>query len=135
MKPILPKTTGPVRLGIVGLGDWSRQIFQAVDQLPEVKITHCYSRYPDTRKAFAAEYDCAACEQYEDMVEEPGIDGVVVMSSNATHEKDVTLAASGGKHVFGTKPMATTIAAAKKMILVEKRTGEEIADILSRKGW
>jgi len=106
----------PVRLGIVGLGNWSRQIFQAVDQLPEVKITRCYSRYPDTRKAFAAAYDCVACEQYEDMLEDPRIDGVVVMSSNAAHEEDVTLAASRGKHILVTKPIATTVAAGKRMI-------------------
>ena len=107
-----------VRLGIVGLGNWSRQIFQAVGQLPDVKIARCYSRYADTRKAFASEYDCVACEQYEDMLEDPGIDGVVVMSSNAAHEKDVTLAASRGKHIFVTKPIATTIAAGKRMIAV-----------------
>jgi len=105
-----------VRLGIVGLGNWSKQIFQAVDQLPEVKITRCYSRYPDTRKTFASEFDCVACERYEEMLEDPGIDGVVVMSSNAAHEKDVTLAASRGKHIFVTKPIATTIAAGKRMI-------------------
>ena len=104
------------RLGIIGLGNWSRQIFQAVDQLPDVKITQCYSRYPDTKEAFAAEYNCAACEQYEQMVDDPQIDGVIVMSSNTAHEKDVTLAASGGKHVFVTKPIATTIAAGKRMI-------------------
>jgi UDP-N-acetyl-2-amino-2-deoxyglucuronate dehydrogenase len=105
-----------VRLGIVGLGNWSKQIFQAVDRLPEVKITRCYSRYPDTRKAFASEFDCVACERYEEMLEDPGIDGVVVMSSNAAHEKDVTLAASRGKHIFVTKPIATTIAAGRRMI-------------------
>ena len=107
-----------VHLGIIGLGNWSRQIFQVVDQLPDVKITQCYSRYPDTREAFASEYDCVACERYEDMLEDPGIDGVVVMSSNAAHEKDVTLAASRGKHIFVTKPIATTIAAGKRMIAV-----------------
>jgi predicted dehydrogenase len=50
------------------------------------------------------------------MAEDPQTDGVVVMSSNAVHEKDVTLAASRGKHIFVTKPIATTIAAAKRMI-------------------
>ncbi len=104
------------RLGIIGLGNWSRHIFQAVDQLPDVKITRCYSRYPETREAFASEYDCVPSEQYEQMVEDPQIDGVVIMSSNAAHEKDVTLAASRGKHIFVTKPIATTIAAAKRMI-------------------
>ncbi len=105
-----------VHLGIIGLGDWSRQIFHAVDRLPDVKITQCYSRYPDTAKAFASEYDCVACEHYEQMADDPQIDGVVVMSSNAAHEKDVTLAALRGKHIFVTKPIATTIAAAKRMI-------------------
>ncbi|MHC4087445.1 MAG: Gfo/Idh/MocA family protein [Planctomycetota bacterium] len=105
-----------IHLGIIGLGNWSRQIFQAVDRLPDVKITQCYSRYPDTKKAFASEYDCVACEQYEQMVDDPQIDGVVVMSSNAAHEKDVALAASKGKHIFVTKPIATTIAAGKRMI-------------------
>jgi predicted dehydrogenase len=104
------------RLGIIGLGNWSRQIFHAVEMLPDVKITRCYSRYPETREAFASEYDCVPSEQYEQMVDDPQIDGVVVMSSNAAHEKDVTLAASRGKHIFVTKPIATTIAAAKRMI-------------------
>ncbi|MHC4560081.1 MAG: Gfo/Idh/MocA family protein [Planctomycetota bacterium] len=105
-----------VYLGIIGLGNWSRQIFHAVEQLPDVKITECYSRYPDTREAFASEYGCVACEQYEQMVEDPQIDGVIVMSSNAAHEQDVILAASRGKHIFVTKPIATTIAAGKRMI-------------------
>ena len=104
------------RLGIIGLGDWSRQIFHAVDKLPDVKITHCYSRYPGTREAFASEYGCVPSEQYEQMVEDPQIDGVVVMSSNTAHEEDVTLAASRGKHIFVTEPIATTIAAARRMI-------------------
>ncbi len=107
-----------VHLGIIGLGNWSRQIFQAVGELPEVKITGCYSRYPDTKKAFASEFDCAACEQYEHMTEDPQIDGIVVMSSNAAHEKDVTFAASRGKHIFVTKPISTTVAAGKRMIAV-----------------
>ncbi|MDP6542431.1 MAG: Gfo/Idh/MocA family oxidoreductase [Phycisphaerae bacterium] len=109
-------TNTPVNLGIVGLGDWSRQIFHAVDRLPEVKITRCYSRYTDTMEAFASEYGCVACGRYEEMLEDPLIDGVVVMSSNVAHEKDVTLAAARGKHVFVTKPIATTIPAARGMI-------------------
>jgi predicted dehydrogenase len=98
------------------LGNWSRQIFHAVEQLPDVKITECYSRYPDTREVFGSEYDCVACEQYEQMLENPQIDGVIVTSSNVAHEEDVMLAASRGKHVFVTKPIATTIAAGKRMI-------------------
>ena len=83
-----------VHLGIVGLGNWSRQIFRAVGQLSQAKITACYSRYPDTKRAFVAEFGCVACEQYEHMTEDPQIDGIVVMSANGAHEADVTLAAA-----------------------------------------
>lgn len=106
----------PVQLGIIGLGNWSRQIIQAVSQLPGAKITGCYSRYPNTRKAFASEFGCVPYEQYENMAEDPQIEGIVVMSSNVAHEADVTLAASRGKHIFVTKPIATTIAAGKRII-------------------
>ena len=59
---------GVVKLGIVGLGNWSRQIFKAVQQLDNVKISACCSRYFSTAESFAAEYDCQAFEQYDDMV-------------------------------------------------------------------
>jgi predicted dehydrogenase len=98
------------------LGNWSRQIFQAVGQLSDVKISHCYSRYPETREAFASDYECLACDSYEQMMDDPDLDGVVVMSSNVAHENDVMLAAEKGKHVFVTKPIATTIAAGQRMI-------------------
>lgn len=106
----------PVNLGIIGLGNWSRQIFQAVSQLPETKISGCYSRYPDTRRAFAAEFDCTPFEQYEQMAADAQIEGIIVMSSNRAHEADVTLAASRGKHVLVTKPISTTVGAGKRMI-------------------
>ncbi len=105
-----------VNLGIIGLGNWSRQIFDAVTRIPGVKITHCHSRYADTRQAFGSEYDCIACDQYQDMTQAPEVDGIVVMSSNAAHEKDVTAAAAQGKHILVTKPIATTISAGQRMI-------------------
>ncbi len=120
-------TDRQVHLGIIGLGNWSRQIFHAVDQLPDVTITKCYSRYPDTRKAFAAEFGCAACEQYEHMAGDTQIDGIIVMSANVAHEADVTLAAEQGKHIFVTKPLATTVAAGQRMIDVCRQHGVILA--------
>ena len=107
-----------VQLGIIGLGGWSRQIFQAVGQIPEAEITGCYSRYPQTKQAFAAEFRCTPYEQYEHMAEDQRIEGIIVMSSNTSHEQDVAVAASRGKHVFVTKPIATTVASGKKMLEV-----------------
>jgi len=116
-----------VRLGIVGLGNWSRQILEAVNRLPEAEITGCFSRYPDTRQAFASEFGCVPCDTYEAMVDDPQIEGIIVMSANSAHEQDVTLAASRGKHVFVTKPIATTVAAGQRMIEVCRANGATLA--------
>ncbi len=106
----------PVHLGIIGLGNWSRQIFQAVSTLPDVKIKGCYSRFPNTKQAFASEFDCVPYERYDHMTEDSQIEGIVVMSSNVAHEQDVRLAASRGKHIFVTKPISATVAAGKSII-------------------
>jgi len=105
-----------VQLGIVGLGNWSRQVFYAAGQVPEAAITGCYSRHPSTRQAFASEFGCRPYESYEQMADDPQIEGIIVMSANSAHEQDVSIAASHGKHVLVTKPIAATIAAGKRMI-------------------
>jgi predicted dehydrogenase len=106
----------PVQLGIIGLGNWSRQIFSAVGELDNVTIARCYSRYPETREKFAEEYGCEPCDSYDAMIADPAVEGIIIMSSNVAHEDDITNAAKQGKHVFVTKPITTTVAAGKRVI-------------------
>ena len=109
-------TERPIQLGITGLGYWSGEIAHAVREVPNAAITRCYSRYSETAASFAAEFGCTRCASYDELLDDPEIDGVIVMSANVKHEQDVTRAAGKGKHVFVTKPIATTIPAAKNMI-------------------
>ena len=110
-----------VGLGIIGLGYWSSETAHAVRQVPDLAITHCFSLFLDTVRAFAGKFDCKACPSYDEMLESPQFDGVVVMSANVKHEQDVMRAASKGKNIFVSKPIATTMSAAKKMIKVSWR--------------
>jgi predicted dehydrogenase len=61
------------------------------------------------------------------MAEDSQIEGIVVMSSNVAHEGDITLAASRGKHIFVTKPIATTTAAGRRIIDVCEQNGVILA--------
>jgi predicted dehydrogenase len=51
------------------------------------------------------------------------LDAVLVSSENARHEADVLEAASAGVHVFCEKPIATTVASARRMIDACKKAG------------
>ncbi len=103
------KHSEPVRLGLVGLGDWGEHVAQAAERVPGVLIHACYSRSPETRAAFARRHNCQSSPTYEAMLEDPAIEGIIIMTPNNAHREQATLAALYGKHVLVTKPIAATI--------------------------
>lgn len=105
-----------VRLGLVGLGDWGEHVAQAAEQVPGVVISACYSRSSATRAAFARRHKCRPASTYEAMLEDPTIAGIIIMTPNNTHREHATLAASHGKHVLVTKPIAATIEDGKAIL-------------------
>ena len=100
---------GLVRFGLVGLGGWGEHIALATQRRPDVEITRCYARSPESRGAFAARHGCIPCADYEEMLTDPAIRGIIVMSANRAHREQVVAAARAGKHCLVTKPMATSI--------------------------
>jgi len=107
---------GLVRLGLVGLGGWGEHIALAAQRRPDVEITRCYARSPESRGAFAARHGCIPCADYEEMLTDPAIRGIIVMSANRAHREQVVAAARAGKHCLVTKPMATSIEDGRAMI-------------------
>lgn len=56
-------------------------------------------------------------------LQDSDVDAVVVASPNGLHEKHVIAALEAGKAVLVEKPMATSVAAAERIVAVAKRTG------------
>ena len=48
-------STGPVRVGIVGLGRWAKVLTRAAEKSDKLKIVAGYSRSEEKRDAFAGE--------------------------------------------------------------------------------
>lgn len=108
--------TAPVRLGLVGLGDWGEHVAQAVAAEPGVTLAGCYARSGTTRAAFAARYGCRPYDHYEAMLADNAIEGIVIMTPNLAHREQVEAAARCGKHCLVTKPIAASLADARAMI-------------------
>lgn len=107
---------GRVRLGLVGLGGWGDAIALAAERRSDAEIARCYARSPDARAAFAARHRCIPCNSYEEMLADPAIQGITVMSANRAHREHVVAAARAGKHCLVAKPMATSIEDCRAMI-------------------
>ena len=108
-----------LRAAIVGLGDWSDVIAQAVqDKSEAIRLVTCCSRSPDKRAAFAVEYDTAQHEAYEAVLGNADIEVVILTTPHSLHAEQVIEAAAAGKNVFCEKPFTLTAAACAEAAVV-----------------
>ena len=73
------------------------------------------------RKAAAEALNLKWYNTSEEMIADPELDAIYVATNNATHAKLAIAALKAGKHVITEKPMATSIADAKKMVETAKK--------------
>src|SRR6202008_1639915 len=60
---------------------------------------------------------------WEDVVGDPGVEGVVSATPVATHARLIARAARAGNHVFCEKPLATSAAEAQEALAAVERAG------------
>ncbi len=98
-----------VRLGVVGIGWWSNVLASAAQRTPNLEIASCFTRSADKRTAFAEEFKCGVAASYEDLLNDPSIDGIINTTPNHVHLETTGQAAARGKHVFLDKPIANSV--------------------------
>ena len=106
----------PLRWGIIGAGEISRQWVHAMDACEGVTVTAVAARDADRARQFAEQHsiessygDCAA------MVASPDVDIVYIGTIPEVHKEQVLLAAAAGKHVLCEKPFSANPADAREM--------------------
>ncbi len=101
----------PIRLGIVGLGRLGLEHARILRfGVPGVRLSAVCSTIATEVARAQAELDVAAgYGEYERMIEEADLDGVVIASSSAVHTDQIVMAIEAGLHVFCEKPLGTTI--------------------------
>lgn len=106
---------GPTRLAAIGLGRWARIMASAYYQSDAIELVSCFSRNPERRASFAADYGCAEDDSLEALLGRDDIEGVVVTVPNDQHAPVIEAATRAGKHVYVEKPVAVQIAHIKRI--------------------
>ncbi len=86
-----------------------------LQQRPEVTLLGVADEDAARGRAFAAQQDLPYFESYAALLAE-GPTAVVICSENTRHAALVELAAAAGAHILCEKPLATTAAAARRML-------------------
>ncbi|MBI9100949.1 MAG: Gfo/Idh/MocA family oxidoreductase [Spirochaetales bacterium] len=110
-----------INVGFIGLGRISDLHALGYKNNPEARIYGVSTRTKETgfarKKEWGAEKYYA---DYHDMLADPAIDAVEILTPQKLHEKMVLEAAAAGKHIMVQKPMTIDLASADRMLSAVK---------------
>ncbi len=113
----------PVGIGFIGAGEVSILHAKAVQSIPEARLIGLWNRSPQRAIERAELYGCRRYETPEELVADPAIDAVFVLTDLDTHLRFTKLALEHGKHVLVEKPLAATVADVEEMKETAERLG------------
>jgi UDP-N-acetylglucosamine 3-dehydrogenase len=114
----------PIRYGVIGLGWFGEKHAELAAQLPGVELravcTRNDSRRRQIKKRLNVPRDYA---DYRDLLADPEIDAVSVVTHVDDHAAPAIAALRAGKHVLLEKPMARTVADCDRILAAAEKAG------------
>jgi predicted dehydrogenase len=113
-----------VRLGVVGMNYWGPNLARNLARLPGVDLSWCCDLDPDLLERHRSAYPGARfTTRYDDLLEDPSLDAVVIATSVPTHAALASRALEADKHAFVEKPLALTGADARDLAALAAARG------------
>lgn len=107
----------PFGIGIVGLGMVADVHARALADLAgRVEVRGVFARDPIRRAAFAARHGVPEAASIRDMLADPALDAVLLLTPPDARQEIVAAAAAAGKHVLAEKPLERGTAAATAIV-------------------
>jgi len=104
-------------MGLVGLGYWGPNILRALMEQPDVEVASICDRDEERLAQAASRYPAVhATRNYEELLEDPDIDAILIATPVFTHFELASAALRSSKHTFVEKPLAPSTAEANELI-------------------
>jgi predicted dehydrogenase len=113
----------PVGIGFIGAGEISILHAKAVKQIPGAKLVGLWNRTAERARERAEQYGCRRFETPEELVCDPEVGAVFVLTDLDTHLQYAKLAMEAGKHVLVEKPLTATVGEIEEMRAISQRMG------------
>jgi len=108
-------TKDTIGVGFIGAGDISILHARAVAKVPGAKLVGLWNRSQDRATQRAAEFGGKNYATPEQLVADPAIDAVFVLTNLESHLEYTLLALNAGKHVLVEKPVGASVAEIEQM--------------------
>lgn len=100
----------------VGLGWWGSQVTKVLRGSEKIEIVCGVDPAREVAAKFRDDYGLDVCADYQDVLGDPDVEAVILTVPHRMHEEAVLAAVAAGKQVFCEKPLALTVASARRMI-------------------
>ncbi len=112
----------PVRIGVLGAGDWGRNHLRVLETLPETTLVGFVDPDPERRAAAEAAHHVPGFADFASLAAR-GLDAVTIAVPTPAHREAALEAAGRGLHMLVEKPLAATEAEAEAILSETRRRG------------
>lgn len=119
------KTQTPIRVGLVGIGNWALHgHVRVLSLLPQYELTAIYSQRHDSAVAAAEKFGFKhVVNSLSELVEHPEVDLVIVLTTAPQHEAAVRAAIAAKKNVYCEWPLTTRTGVSEELVQLAEDAG------------
>jgi len=111
-----------IKAGLVGLGWWGSSLLRMTAESDVLRIVAA-TDVDSGRAATATAAGAAFRQSFDDVIQDPDVQAVILCTPHEFHAKQAIAAAERGKHVFCEKPLCLTLADAERVVQACERAG------------
>jgi predicted dehydrogenase len=101
--------SGPVNVGVVGLGYWGPNLVRALHQVPDADVSWICDLDPEALAKIGRRFPaCRQTNDFADLLHDPAVEAIAIATPVSTHHRLASAALHAGKHVFVEKPLAAS---------------------------
>lgn len=112
-----------MKVGVVGCGSISDIYLQnMMGAFEDLEVVACCAAHPENARKKAAQYGIRGCT-YEEILADPAIDMVVILTPAPTHYGLIRAGLEAGKHVYTEKTITIDLSQAKELEALAREKG------------
>lgn len=122
-----------VKTAVIGYGKVAHLHAQALMSIPESKFVAVCGRHRERAETFAQQYGLKAFDDVTEMIEQTGVQAVVICTPHPAHAAPTVEALQQGVHALVEKPLASTLADCDAMITAAEQANIKLGVISQRR--
>ncbi len=111
-------------IALVGVTNHGQTILRLIRACDKLVLRSCYDINSEASLKIASETGCKAEKSYDDLLADPELDAVALITPNFVHLDQAVKAFDAGKHVFIEKPLATNVREGRLIVESATRAGK-----------